>query len=114
MGALFIITLFATFPTFYQRQKLASIQNSHSSLLAEMKHSVSMLNANQTESDPHLAEVIDLLDKTIEKLEASDQKPMVFGIEVEEWNMRSSLASAFAIFGYWIWYDSGLNAPPLD
>ena len=77
MGALFIITLFATFPTWYQRQKLASIQNSHSSLLAEMKHSVSMLNANQTESD--LVEVIDLLDKTIEKLDASDQKPMVFG-----------------------------------
>tara|TARA_B110000211_G_C13528902_1_gene314208 strand:- start:117 stop:470 length:354 start_codon:yes stop_codon:yes gene_type:complete len=107
MTGIFFLTLVCTLPTWYQRQKLAAIQNSHIALLAEMKHAVSMLNAHQT--DTELEEVADLLSLTAEKLEASDIKPMVFGMEVEAWSMGSTFASAFAIFSYWMWWDSGIN-----
>lgn len=107
------VTILCTLPTWYQRQKLASIQNSHLGLLADMKHSVSMLNANQTDGSnehQHLKEVIDLLDNTSEKLSASDQLPVVFGIEIEAWSMRSLFATLSSMFVAWLYLDSGIAA----
>ncbi len=111
MVGLIAVTILCTFPTWYQRQKLASIQNSHIGLLADMKHSVSLLSANQDQTDRgELDEVVALLEKTSEKLQVSDKKPVVFGIEIEAWSMRSVGATMSSIFIAWLYFDSGIVA----
>ena len=105
MFAMLFVTMLCTLPTWYQRQKLAAIQNSHLALLAEMKHSVVMLNV--AADNEELESVINLLEKTAEKIDASDKKPMVFGIEVEAWNSRSALGVLSSLFFTWLYLDQG-------
>ena len=59
------------------------------------------------QSKEELEDVIELLKESINKLEISDAKPTVFGIELEALSARNMLSLFASLLGIWFYFETG-------
>ena len=62
---------------------------------------------NDEQSKEELEDVIKLLEESINKLEISDAKPTIFGIELEALSARNMFSLFASVLGIWFYFETG-------